>query len=324
MKLIFLITTLFFLASCSRESSDYSSLMVQLPEHLSKNKVAGLGFQDDVAKICYAVNVVGPGLPAGSNACGPVPGVFSAFMPAGSQLELLVPNGTGRTVELYMLALNATNDTCPKWDQACDSKFNCGVYKVGQKTNVDTTKSETIVEILLDFKNWNDHVVKQSAQPNLCAGKVEVALNTDGVIKDKNQIDIFNSESHPTNESIAYDKNQITTFSTLGIAKQDSSFVVAKFVRSVTQKPDTKLYYGLIGEGQVVEVLGNGNIKYLDSNCPFSTCRVPSWIAAISPGMSRNLYGLDHAGNIYRFISANQLEKLSHKVPPYVQHLANY
>ena len=92
----------------------------------------------------------------------------------------------------------------------------------------------------------------------------------------------------------------------VGLAMKNAILMVefAKELRTVSRKPDSQKYFGVIGDSQLVEVLGNGSyVPLSEAQCPFSTCQVPAWVQSISAGTGTDLFGLDHSvSSVFDFL----------------------
>src|SRR4051812_39824324 len=85
---------------CGRKKAESSSVRIALPDAPSAlGKVSANSF--DPTPFCYIVNIVGDGISQVNAPCGPPEGATSGFAAPSSVVEVSVPRGTGRTVELF-------------------------------------------------------------------------------------------------------------------------------------------------------------------------------------------------------------------------------
>ncbi len=326
------VTLLSLGAGCSRSSNSggTSAIRIETPRPGSvaeKTMVRALStFPTSYnGTMCYAVNVVGGDLPTQASACGPTKGVASGLVAAGDTISLSVPRGTGRTVELY-LYLAPAGGSCPTWSFDCTTEKNCSLYTVGSASNVDTSLDSTSVTIYAQFPGWDQASANLSSSPLLCSGSLRGTLESSGRIADASGIEFVQSDSlfGVLNNGFYLSGSQPQVITSFGQSSEYTTLSVPPFVRSVTQKPDSKRLYGLIGNGSVVEVNpSTGGITEFDSiSCPFSTCVVPSWLQSISAGYGSLLFGLDHGGLIYKITSESVVTETSTQVSPTVTHVS--
>ena len=116
--------------SCTRSKSTSSKVI------LDTSAVHHVGAQSTFPadrKVCYGVNVKGPGLEPfqpPQNACHPHRQIFMGFIESGHELHIEVPNGPERKVELYAYLLESgVNGPCPPWSETMDYSK---VYRVGE------------------------------------------------------------------------------------------------------------------------------------------------------------------------------------------------
>ncbi|MCB0357412.1 MAG: hypothetical protein KDD40_10410, partial [Bdellovibrionales bacterium] len=164
--------------NCTRDNENKTSkIILQTPDN-SKNKLNKIlsGVPTNY-KICYGVNVVAADIPKIHDSCHPDVGVFRGFINAATttdttsgKLEVLVPSGPKRSIEVYAIAWDPTNtnpyvqnssfydsysvsgvDTglCPFWDPvSMDYSY---IYKIGKLDNVDLVADEQTVNVTVAF-----------------------------------------------------------------------------------------------------------------------------------------------------------------------------
>jgi hypothetical protein len=98
---------------------------------------------------------------------------------------------------------------------------------------------------------------------------------------------------------------------------------------SLTLKPGSDSnagkYYGLLHSGQIVEVNTSSGSYSEPTTCPFdvTNCMVPEWMQSISAGYGKELYGLDHGGNVY-LIKQSDVVSMSVTFPENITQISFY
>ena len=101
----------------------------------SKSDVSTLSF--DWASVCYIVNVTGPGVSESkANACEIPTGVFKGSVPPGGSVELVVPRGANRRLEVFIYRRLATGDTCPALQNGFGSTDRSRISRVAVVENI--------------------------------------------------------------------------------------------------------------------------------------------------------------------------------------------
>jgi len=153
--------------SADSSGSTESTISIVTPASMGK-----MGSLPSDRKVCYGANIKGPGIDSSAdNSCAIPAGVLSKFVEPGATLEVSVPKGSDREVELFAYLQPAGQNT------ACDSltvdlgtasKLQ-GMYKVGSADNVDASSNKNI-SIDVEFPGLNTNVADQYALPDNCAG----------------------------------------------------------------------------------------------------------------------------------------------------------
>lgn len=171
--LLFLFACL--LPACQRagQSGSNASLVIQTP---SRHQLAKAGIQSLAAlpsnrKICYGVSIQGPGIEgyAGSS-CAPATGVVGGFVDEGQPLELFVPRGENRTIELYLFAMPVgSTSSCPAMGQNLQGEGLKSTYLIGSKTGVALLNDVETVEITVSFPGLANSMASQLSVPATCS-----------------------------------------------------------------------------------------------------------------------------------------------------------
>ncbi|MCB0420238.1 MAG: hypothetical protein KDD61_04540 [Bdellovibrionales bacterium] len=319
--LLFGITSILslFLVHCTRDKGDQTRFAIVVEKSEVQKKISALEatWPPTDRKVCYAVNVTAPDLPATNSGCGPAEGVKSPFVESGSTIEMLVKLGSARKIEVFAYVAPTLNSPCPAWTFSCDSLKYCNMYKVAEKTDVEMSSAVTEVTLTAVFPGWDQSATQIAGQQQVCNGKINAMLFSNGDIKDGSGLTLTSDLSDPTNESFfgkdVFDQGIMTSYSLL---KDSLIFSVPPQVRSLTKSPETGEYYGLIGAGELVKVdPATGQYESLAANCPFASCSLPAWFQSISVGMENQIYGLDHGGAIYKVTGSSSIESLPATVP---------
>lgn len=335
-KIIFLILTLVASSlSCTRnESTTLLKVSFQIPPNLSgENSSQSLPAGK---KACYGVHVTGAGITSMPQTCGAQLGIYSGFVEEGGTLSLEVPRGDGRAFELIAY-LVPSSETCPAWTESFGSTTTQlqSTYSVGKTLGVKLTEVEQSVAISYSFPGEANHL---NATQGLvgCVEKLKGVLYSNGDVEDSSGNIVTGSA--PMIES--FYRTSLTTdvfglgfLTSSGLLNFEASapLDIPPYVRSVTRKPDTGAIYGLVGEGQIVSIawISNGATTITEltaANCPFAVdnCQVPVWLQSISAGYFKELYGLDHAGNIYQLYSGAVAQPTTDTVPENVTQVSYY
>lgn len=98
----------------------------------------------------------------------PAFGALAGFVESGGLLDLTVPRGTNRQIELYLFLMNAgDNGACPGLGKFTSSYFS-NIYKVASLSNVTLSKSVEVVEIDAVFPGETQNLAVQMSIPATC------------------------------------------------------------------------------------------------------------------------------------------------------------
>lgn len=159
---------------CQRDmSGGKSSITIRVPEaHNKLSKTGGVGAMAAMPsnrKACYGINVTGPGIPINSASCGPQSGILAGFVEPGATVEVSVPKGEGRTIELYAYLQNVgDNLPCPALGASLPAAHLLNTYSVGTATNVAMTAESTVVYIDASFPGVTNHLASTLSLPSTC------------------------------------------------------------------------------------------------------------------------------------------------------------
>lgn len=311
---------------CSRENRTNSKLFIKTPSKgalLSKYKIEQSFGALSLAeyKVCYGVNVVGPGIAQQNSVCGPSKGIYSGFVKEGDTLAVTVPSGNSRNISVYTYITPRINETCPQWNFNCSKGQECQIYKVGEVIGLDINGPEVTVAVNIQFPGFDKSVVVNSSSPYMCTGEVKNQLFTTGDVRDPSGNPISENISHPTSESLFKIDDWLYSASSLNRVLQEPLYKIPPFLHSITSDPSTGKIYGLSASGRILEVNpSTGQLTtFTETTCPLSYCRAPRWFQSISIGLASQVFGLDHGGNIWKLDSAGVLKKTPNQVGRNVQ-----
>lgn len=172
---------------CQRDiAKSGSTLTIQAPQALnSMNKSGGVGALAAMPtnrKACYGVNVSGPGIFSHqTDSCSLMVGMMAGFIEPGEMIELKVPKGEGRRVELYAYLQDpGQNLPCPEFTKSLTPMQVTHIFQVGLATGVNNSGEKTEVEIVASFPGVTNYLAQQLAMPATCSSGVVVNVNRPG------------------------------------------------------------------------------------------------------------------------------------------------
>lgn len=333
--------------SCQRPSTSANGNSVvdfQVPR-LTSEKLNAMGVTDGLLptgkKACFGIDVKGPGIPAAApSSCSSQLGIYSGFVEEGGLLSVVVPMGEARVFRLLMLLVD-TGMSCPALSAAylsSGSPFS-SIYNAGQTNPIAVNLPSMNVTINFSYTSATSSIATLEGIP-ACASTATHTPGLRGILFSSGQVrnassvpfdDPNDTLSHPTVESI-WKVNIAQTGSTgFGVVSTGGVLTdptlppseVPRFLQSFTRKPDTSEVFAIDHGGQVYSVSGSVATLLTSGSCPFASCDVPVWMQSISAGMGPNLYGLDHAGNIYQITSVGP-SFLNQTVSPAVSQVIYY
>lgn len=228
------------------------------------------------------------------------------------------------------------NENCPEWNASFGAYLSQlqNTYVVGMTSGVSLQNNDESVTISYEFPGVANNISEVKGLMG-CLNKLKASVFSNGDVVDFNGNVL--SGSRPINAGFyqtefSNDSLSIGYITSGGILNLGGPLAVKipEYVRSLTRKPDTGLFYGIIGEGQVVNISISAGvasvINLTASNCPFAVdnCMVPAWMQSISAGFSSELYGLDHGGNIYSLQSSGAAVSTGDSVSPAVTQVSYY
>lgn len=168
-----------FVSGCSRPVSNHSTkITIQAPVTLGK--IDSLATMPANRKVCYGVNISGPGIKpeAVTVTCAQTGmtakldvGLLAGFVEPGQEVSLDVPSGSERRIELfaYLLAVGNMATPCPKFDKFLSPNMLTDIYKVGTAENILIQGAQQTVEMTADYPGDNSHLAASLNLPANCA-----------------------------------------------------------------------------------------------------------------------------------------------------------
>lgn len=330
LKLIALLVGAVLMVSCQRVTGGRSKISIPISDSLSAQTIP-VG-----KKACYGVNVEGPGIALGSAAtCGKAVGLTAGFVPEGGVLQLDIPKGSSRKFEVFMFLVDATAD-CPAFGEGffATTGNTASTYLAGTTEGVSLVNDVETVTVSVSFPgvaNTLASSLNASCAAN-AALKAQLFSNGDVVDPSGNPLGNFSS---PLNESFyttgLSDPLGIGVITAGGVLNfyTATETLIPPQVTSLTRKPDDGRLFGMLQDGQIVEISISAGVGYYTAltaaNCPFSVagCQVPVWMQSISAGFGTALYSLDHGGNIYSLATGVPVQT-GETVPEYVTQVSYY
>jgi hypothetical protein len=155
------------LAACQRNPASSYKLSVRAPSQGTLSAIpAG-------RKACFGVSVSGPGIStAPADSCSPSTGILAGYVEAGKDIQVSVPKGEDRVVDLYLyLEASGANDPCPGMTAAFAANALTQTYKIGSVSNVSLSGSDATVEIEASFPASDTmNITQQLSMPATCLG----------------------------------------------------------------------------------------------------------------------------------------------------------
>lgn len=185
-RLFILILSLFAVTACNRAKPKTSStISIRAPgdpAFLGKSDTQSLATIPAGRKVCYGVTVTGPGITTNPpSTCNPNTGLIAGFVEANGLLELNVPRGTGRQIDLYLYLMNSgDNGPCPKMNAAFSANELLQTYRIGSALNISLVNDVETVAIAADFPGVSSNLAQQLSLPASCTAGAVLPPNRAG------------------------------------------------------------------------------------------------------------------------------------------------
>lgn len=324
--------------SCERASNGNDSGSSKMEINFPGKKESKAGTLAATKKTCYGIEINQSSIKKTSaTSCAPSFGQMIGFIAEGGTAVVELPKGSGYQFNLYAYIVDAA-ELCPTWNAVFNTTGNNfgRLYRVGS-TTANMEKEQENISILLKPFHIRESVMaldslKACNNPN--GPDVVAKLLSNGDIRNKNDSPFISATdfSRPDLASIfkielgQNDNDGLGYISNSGALSIAANVNVPPYVHSVTRKPDSKDFYGLLQDGSIVIIdPSSGDAKPLaDESCPFYACKVPVWIQSISAGAGTDLFALDHSGQIYSQDKKGVMSPVSTKVDPNVAQVVFY
>jgi hypothetical protein len=165
-------------AGCQRGPEGSSKLVIQAPSKVpalasskssQESSVSSMGLPPSGRKACYGVSVSASDIPSNSQSCGPDLGIVAGFVEAGGTVEVQVPRGSDRRIQLYLyLEGDGENTPCPAMGRSFSSTLLPRLYLIGEASGVSLQNAVEDVTINASFPGLTMTIAKQLNLPSSC------------------------------------------------------------------------------------------------------------------------------------------------------------
>jgi len=180
MKKKYLLTVLGMLSciACHRPQEEGSSVSIRIPsvsQFAKSSKQEAIAFSTiPYSRLCFAVNVKGPGIPISNpGTCNVDRGIFEGkegyTVPPGGEIVIEVPGGDNREFEVYGFLRDAATDPCPvissDWGWSMQK-----IYLLATKSAVQIVPPSSTVEIQFVLPDETHNLAVHKGWPQSCGG----------------------------------------------------------------------------------------------------------------------------------------------------------
>lgn len=186
MKQIISLLPVFLVVGCqvAQEHSEglKSQLVIELPEPIYLNQLAPQSLD---GSLCYLVNVRASDIKKTSSACFPELGVYTSLLSPGTEIELSIPSGEKREIELWGYHPQA-GQTCDslgliQLEQAPSILKSDRFYLLGKTAPVDLTRAVETVSLDISVPNPANHYAS-THQVSAACPRSEIVSNPPGAV----------------------------------------------------------------------------------------------------------------------------------------------
>lgn len=163
---------LFVVSGCQREKvpGGASSIVIQAPSVQKASSVGSMSAIPTNRKACYGVSVTAPDISSQASECSPTTGIVGGFVESGGLLELTIPKGSDRKIDLYLyLMAEGESGACPQMGQNLGGANLPKTYLIGSVGGVSLQNEVESVSITATFPGLNNHLAQQFTLPASCA-----------------------------------------------------------------------------------------------------------------------------------------------------------
>lgn len=141
-------------------------------QNQKQNQLTTLAALPTDRKLCYGVSISGPGIDkTAASQCSPELSATAGFVEAGGLMEVVIPKGEGRRIELYLFAQKAgENNPCPQMGSVLPLTRLKQVYLLGKVEGLSLLKDVEEVEIPITFSGIEQNITQTLALPSSCLG----------------------------------------------------------------------------------------------------------------------------------------------------------
>jgi hypothetical protein len=174
-RLVLLITTIFMSVSCQKKSEGTGSVSFTFPASTRSSDSAKIStLSVDFSKVCYMANVTGGILTNTKKSACDIPfGIHTDFQAPESAATLMVPRGTGYTLEIFAYSRNSTSEACPKLSGDSLSGVSLAKLSLVGKTSFNVDAAE--VSVTVNVADPAANVATQFTMPAVCTAASEAS-----------------------------------------------------------------------------------------------------------------------------------------------------
>lgn len=139
-------------------------------QNQKQNQLTSLAALPTDRKLCYGVSISGPGIDkTAASQCSPELSATAGFVEAGELMEVLIPKGEGRRIELFLFAQKVgENNPCPQMGSVLPPTRLKQVYLLGKVEGLRLLKDTEEVEIPVAFSGIEQNIAQSLALPPSC------------------------------------------------------------------------------------------------------------------------------------------------------------
>ena len=173
-------------SSCGMTAaSKDSKLSIQFPTVASlnampgSNKISAQGYA--WANACFIVSVTGPGISTHKSTCEVENGTFRGSIPPGGSVELDVPRGPARKLDLFAYFRASPTDLCPTASRLAAFDVSKTV-RIGQVAAFDLFTAAVTVNAKVTLPNSTDNLLTQYSLPKTCLTTATIGPGSSAIV----------------------------------------------------------------------------------------------------------------------------------------------
>lgn len=120
-------------------------------------------------KLCYAVNVTGPGIDNAGDQCGVSRGLMLGFVESGNSVAVEIKPGADRRIALYAYLMgHGETGTCPAIPPSFKDLGVKNMFKVAESEAINISGDEMVVNLQATFPGMNQSFAHTMTLPESC------------------------------------------------------------------------------------------------------------------------------------------------------------